>query len=392
MRIPVFCAGIYKEYPMIIVNKKVSLSFPYGPERLGALQELLFFDIETTGFSGDRDSLYLIGGIWYDGESWQLTQWFCDCREAEPEILAAFFQFLSRFRVLVHFNGEGFDIPFLLKRCAALGVPGSFDSVSSVDIYRLVRPYKTCLGLESLKQKSIEAFLGIRREDRMSGGQLIPVYREYLVSKDPHLYRLLLLHNEEDLTGMPQILPVLSYHDFLKGPFSFENAAFPPVQDISASSPGKLQLSYEGCCPLPAPVSFSDGPYQLTLKNRRLLLSVSLLAGELRHFYPDFEHYYYLIYEDCAIHKSVGQYVERSARKKATARTCYTRVSGLFLPQPPLPDDRYLWDDCLQADYRTTPVYTRCTDSLFADSKTAVQYLEAVLASCLPSQAGLTAD
>ena len=41
-----------------------------------------------------------------------------------------------------------------------------------------------------------------------------------------------------------------------------------------------------------------------------------------------------MIYEDCAIHKSVGQYVDRSARKKATAKTCYTRAAGLFVPQP----------------------------------------------------------
>ncbi len=368
---------------MITVNKKISLSFSYAPERIGELQKLLFFDIETTGFSGDRDSLYLIGIIWHDEDGWQLTQWFADCREAEPEILTAFFQFLTRFRVLIHFNGEGFDIPFLLKRCAALGIPGSFDSVISLDIYRLVRPYKKWLGLENLKQKSIETFLGIQREDRMNGGQLISVYKTYLTSQDQNLYRLLLLHNEEDLTGMPRILPILSYHDFFKGPFSFQNAVFSPSVKTPETGAGELELSYEGACLLPAPVSFSEGPYRLTLEKRQLVLSVSLLKGELRHFYPDFENYYYLIYEDCAIHKSVGQYVEQGARKKATARTCYTRVSGLFLPQPPLPDGLYLWDDCLRADYRTTPVYTRCTDSLFTDSKTAVQYLEAVLTSCL---------
>ena len=41
-----------------------------------------------------------------------------------------------------------------------------------------------------------------------------------------------------------------------------------------------------------------------------------------RHFFPNCKDYYYLIYEDTAVHKSVGEYVDRQARKKATRETC----------------------------------------------------------------------
>lgn len=42
-----------------------------------------------------------------------------------------------------------------------------------------------------LQAKSIEAFLGIDREDKYSGGELINVYYEYLAQKDDEKLSLL---------------------------------------------------------------------------------------------------------------------------------------------------------------------------------------------------------
>lgn len=46
---------------MITIEKTLNLPDTYPLERIGRLEELLFFDIETTGFSGDYSNLYLIG-------------------------------------------------------------------------------------------------------------------------------------------------------------------------------------------------------------------------------------------------------------------------------------------------------------------------------------------
>lgn len=46
-----------------------------------------------------------------------------------------------------------------------------------------------------MKQKSIEQFLGVHREDKYNGGQLIDVYREYLHTHEKFLFDLLILHN-----------------------------------------------------------------------------------------------------------------------------------------------------------------------------------------------------
>ena len=184
---------------MITIKKTLSLPFTYPVETIAPPEQVLFFDIETTGFSGDTSTLYLIGCLYRENGAWQFIQWFADTLDAERACLVHFFEFMENFTTLVHFNGDGFDIPYLLKRARAHGLPYDFSNIRSFDIYRVIKPYKRLLGLDSIRQKAIEAFLGVRREDRFSGGELIEVYQAYLHEKDDYLERLLLLHNEDDL-------------------------------------------------------------------------------------------------------------------------------------------------------------------------------------------------
>ncbi len=68
--------------------------------------------------------------------------------------------------------------------------------------------------------------------------------------------------------------------------------------------------------------------------------------------------------------------MDRSARKKATAKTCYTRAAGLFVPQPLLADGTPMWHECLKADYKSkAAVWCRIQNSFFTDPETAVLYL-----------------
>lgn len=359
---------------MIVRKKDLDLLITYPLKTLGRLEELLFFDIETTGFSGDYSNLYLIGCAYYREGGWHLIQWFSDRADAEEEVLHAFFQFLGSFSCLIHFNGDGFDIPYLLKRCRFYDLPYDFSGIKSTDIYRLIRPLKKLLGLDSLKQKSVEAFLGISREDLFSGGQLIPVYEDYLLTREDRLYDLLILHNEEDLKGMPGILPILLYHDFLDGPFLLKNQETSDLTDAFGAVSPRVHLTYQSPVCLPVPVQAESSCYSLELIQNELHLYVELYTGELKRFYPDYQNYYYLICEDYAIHKSVGQYVEKDAKKKATAGTCYTRAAGTFLPQP-----APLWEPCLKIDYKSKSIYALYEPNLFEDEKTAGHYLHLVL-------------
>ena len=81
-----------------------------------------------------------------------------------------------------------------------------------------------------------------------------------------------------------------------------------------------------------------------------------------------------VIKEAFVIPKSIGEYVDRSARKRATARTCYTRSAGLFLPQfgP-------LWEPALKEDYDSALSYTPYSEDLFSEPETASAYAAQLL-------------
>lgn len=355
---------------MITVKNTVDLPDTYPLERLGALTELLFFDIETTGFSGDYSNLYLIGCTCYSQGSWHLIQWFADTADAEADVLTAFFEFLAGYRTLVHFNGDGFDIPYLLKRCRAYGLPYDFSGIESIDIYKKVRPYRNLLNLENLKQKSIERFLGIYREDQYSGGQLIEVYYDYLTTHEQALYDMLMLHNAEDLQGMPLILPILNYPDFLEGDIRLTGQMLAEEKDIFGSPYPVLIITGESSSFLPVSISQENGLVRFEAEGQAMRLTVVLFDGELKYFYPDYKNYYYLPYEDTAIHKSVGEYVDKDARVKATARNCYTRKQGLFLPQY-----EPVWEPAFRLEYKDKLSYTEYREELFAEPSRFRTYL-----------------
>ena len=335
----------------------------YPIDRIGSPEQLLFFDIETTGFSGASSNLYLIGAASVRDGAWHLIQWFADRPGSEEEILQAFFSYLEPFSALVHFNGDTFDIPYLKKRCQILGLPCPLDRLKSVDIYKRIRPMKKLLGLDSLKQKAVEKFLGISREDVYTGGQLIQVYEDYLETGDEERLRLLLLHNEDDLKGMPKLLPILAYPDFLSGPFSPVDCSLREETDLFGQSEPVLEAVCRGPASLPRPFSWEHSCLpgaQFEAEGGELRLSIPLFRGELKYFYPNYRDYYYLIYEDTAIHKSVGEYVDRSARKKATAATCYTKKEGLFLPLP----DSSCGEPLFRLDYRSRTFYMEIPEEL----------------------------
>ncbi|MDE7327732.1 MAG: exonuclease, partial [Lachnospiraceae bacterium] len=65
-----------------------------------------------------------------------------------------------------------------------------------------------------------------------------------------------------------------------------------------------------------------------------LLLCIPVISGTLKYFFENYRDYYYLPMEDCAMHKSIAQFVSKEYRKRATRETCYQKKQGDFLPQP----------------------------------------------------------
>lgn len=290
-------------------------------------EQILFFDIETTGFSPASSSLYLIGTMVQEQGRMKLTQWFATRMSEEEEILAAFGEYLTHYSCLIHFNGDQFDIPYLEKCAGAYRMTLPFSSCDSFDLLKKAREQKELLHLSSYRQKSIEQFLGIQRDDLYDGGQLIPVYQQYLRSQTEELLHLLLLHNAEDVTGMLQLLPILAYE---KTAASLAST----ILEHWEKSETILSITLTSSIFVPVPVTLQKDGFFLQMEQNLIVIGIPLFHGELKYYYPDYKDYYYLPQEDMAIHQKVACFVDKEHRKKATRTTAYTRKSGVFLKLP----------------------------------------------------------
>ncbi|MGN0350480.1 MAG: ribonuclease H-like domain-containing protein [Roseburia sp.] len=294
----------------------------------------IFFDIETTGFSPSNSSLYLIGCASRKGNVLSIQQFFAETPTEEADVLTTFLDYLSSYHTILSFNGLGFDIPYLKGKCLMHQINDPFSQYEYFDIFKEVTRLKFLLKLPSYKQKSIEQFLGIERDDQFDGGQLISVYQDYVKTKDSDAEHLLKLHNYEDVIGMIDLLPVLSYCYFLKGCYSLESVKMQTYENYNHTETGKeLFFSFTLSYPVPKRVSYRFADCYLSLYQSTATISVKVLEAELKFFFPNYKDYYYLPQEDKAIHKSVASYVEKEFREKAKASNCYQKKEGHFLPQ-----------------------------------------------------------
>ncbi len=284
-------------------------------------EQLLFFDIETTGFSPASTSLYLIGCMYYRDDSWRILQWFNDDGCSEQAMLSSFLLFAKDYPVLIHFNGDGFDLPYMRQKCESYGIPYNISHMESIDLYKWIRPYKRLLDLPNLKLKTLESFLHIERCDAYSGGELIKVYDKYLHTQAQDLFSLLYQHNYEDIKNMLDTCDILYYKDL------FDTI---PEHVAHTATLDMLTLSFH----TQLPRKFSQHKHRVSLKAdcEMVALSIPVMSGELKYFFEDYKHYYYLPVEDTAIHQSIASYMDKNYRKKATRNTCYQKITGQFLP------------------------------------------------------------
>lgn len=346
----------------------------YPLDKLASPERILFLDIETTGFTAKSSVLYMIGCAYYDGNSFYTKQWMAENYDQEKEILTAFFEFASRYQCLIHFNGNNFDLPYLLQKCAQYNLPYTFDAFEGIDIYKRIAPYKFFLKLPNCKQKTIEQYLGINREDPFTGGELIGIYHDYVKTPSDFSKNSLLLHNREDLLGMLQILPILSYYDIFNGEVKAKKVQANYYTDYAGNRRQELIMTLSLPSALPIPLSASVGSCYFKGEEATASLKVPIYEEELKYFYANYKDYYYLPTEDVALHKSVASFVDKDHRIQATAATCYTRKYSLYLPQWEL-----LFTPFFKRDYKSRELFFELTDELKKDRQAFTDYANHVL-------------
>lgn len=321
-----------------------------------SLEDALLYDIETTGLNPKASQLYLLGVLLFHKENSELIQYFAESVLDEEEILEQFFQLCKTKRVLISFNGEGFDNRFVESMAKSYGKLPLHLNLKQLDLFKLIRKRKKFYGLESASLKSCERFLGIYREDRCSGGELISVYREYLQDKDSEKKNLLLLHNREDIQNLPALFSFLAYENIFQGNVHFQRAELLArdemkeknynhqnenslqIKDLELEERQNSRTSEILCLKfslpssVPVPLTLTPKNFLLEIKETSLCLTVPLYQDELCYFFKDYKDYEFIPSEDRVVHKSLAAMYPKEMREKAKASTAYQKMKTSFLP------------------------------------------------------------
>ena len=321
--------------------------------------DILFFDIETTGLSKVKNHIYLIGCGYYTDKGLNIIQWFAENENEEVLVINEFLGFSSSFKSLVNYNGKTFDIPFTTERAKKYGL--SFPEFESIDIYNAVKPLKKILSLSDTTQKTVEAFLGIKRTDKYNGGELIYVYQKYVknalminsrsveikssspefqnvISEQEINFDKLILHNLEDVLNMHYISEITAYSELIDTKVSFSSYEINNYTDYYGNTKEELIIYGEHTLNLPKTIKsfYSDESglsYLLIISdNGNISVRLPIVKKCLKYFISNYKDYYYLINEDICVYKTMASGVSKENRKNATKENCYTKYNGCFVP------------------------------------------------------------
>lgn len=357
---------VTKQYP------KINIDYPL--DKIAPLEDILFLDIETTGFSSRSSVVYLIGCAFYDGVSFTCKQFFAEKPIEEIDILQDFMSFAAKYKKLIHFNGNNFDLPYLEEKCKRYNIDFTIANATGIDIYKRIAPYKIFLKTPNCKQKTLEQYLGIEREDVLSGGDLISVYDNYVSHFNVKSLTKLLLHNENDIQGMIQLLPILAYSDIFNEEITVTRVNMEKYTDYNGMLKTELVMKLVLPTKLPSPISHMSMGFFFNGNENNGILKIPVYDGELKYFYANYKDYYYLPAEDEALHKSVASFVDKEHRKQATAATCYTRVNSIFLPVYDKPSEPFF-----KKEYTSKSIYIELTAEKKKDRAFFSKYASEIL-------------
>jgi len=168
------------------------------------LEHALFLDTETTGLSAGTGTMaFLVGLGFFERDRFRVVQIFLRDPGDEPAMITFLADILPRFKMLVTFNGRGFDVPILENRFILARRPFPLAAVPHVDLLppsrRLWRFRLTSCALGSLERE----VLGVERDQADIPSGVIPrVYLDYLRTGDAREIPRILYHNRIDVLSM----------------------------------------------------------------------------------------------------------------------------------------------------------------------------------------------
>lgn len=165
------------------------------------------FDIETTGLREDPNA-HLVSACIGLSKADPLEFWVEDPQQ-EADILRQLADELNDKDVIITWNGDRFDIPFLNHRFQVHQIPFQIQTMQSLDLFRIAEKMKAAGLIPAAGLQVVERFYGIVRPDQLPGRYVPARYAEYLESRDPLIKQEILQHNREDVLFLLMLSPFI---------------------------------------------------------------------------------------------------------------------------------------------------------------------------------------
>lgn len=293
--------------------------------------KFMIFDIETTGLSPKTSFITMIGILLYHENKWKIIQIFNEDGESEQQLIQTFFNYLTKDTVLIHYNGVRFDLPFLIERCKYHSIDTNIITNRQViDTAITLSNLKELFQLKNKKLSTLLNFSNKKRKTDISGRKFVQLYLIYLKLQDDAILQDLLAHNYDDLDGILYLSQWFTLLEEIRE-CNQEQICFEKKEDTLICTL-YLKTPFFHSFTIKQEFKLLDKNYEITCNGNIVEIIFPLYDGERKFFYPNYKDYYYLPMEDMAIHKSVATYVDKEYRQKATAKNCYIKKKGIFLP------------------------------------------------------------
>jgi uncharacterized protein YprB with RNaseH-like and TPR domain len=171
------------------------------------LQNILIFDLETTGLAGGTGTYpFLIGFGIFEKEGIRLYQYFLPDYGMEAAAFLDIRHLTEKRNIILSYNGKSFDYPLLRNRYILNRLDNPFVHYDHLDLLHIARRlWKTTLLNCSLENVEREVFLFERWEDIESSS--IPfAYFEFLRNGAIQQIKKILTHNQQDLISLARLL------------------------------------------------------------------------------------------------------------------------------------------------------------------------------------------
>jgi uncharacterized protein YprB with RNaseH-like and TPR domain len=167
------------------------------------LEELLFFDTETTGLGvGAGNVPFMVGIGFFIGELFTVEQLLIRNPAEEHAMLVYLQELLDRFTHIISYNGRTFDWPILKNRYVLNRLQLDDAKLLQIDLLYPSRSLWRNTLPSCRLSKVEESRLGFERVDDVPGSMAPALYFQYLAEKNPSVLEGVFVHNEHDIVTL----------------------------------------------------------------------------------------------------------------------------------------------------------------------------------------------